>query len=55
MKKPITVSFRLPTHTVSGLQVRYLNMTDTQSRQPYQAMPWIRYLTEAGEYAFRLT
>eukprot|EP01122_Echinamoeba_exundans_P007928 TRINITY_DN2531_c0_g1_i2.p1 TRINITY_DN2531_c0_g1~~TRINITY_DN2531_c0_g1_i2.p1 ORF type:complete len:448 (+),score=99.91 TRINITY_DN2531_c0_g1_i2:50-1393(+) len=56
MKRPISCHFSLPQHTVSGIAVRYINATSAQRSQgDYVMMPWIRYLTEAGEYQFRLS
>jgi hypothetical protein len=56
MKRPIACHFSLPQHTVSGIAVRYINATSAQRSQgDYMMMPWIRYLTEAGEYQFRLS
>jgi hypothetical protein len=55
IKRPIGVKFELPTHTVSGIAVRYLNVSDAQSRNEYTCMPWIRYITSSGEYQFRMS
>ena len=35
----------------AGLQVRYLKVVD---KSGYQALPWVRYITEAGEYEVRM-
>ena len=48
---PIRVKFEIPYFTVSGLQVRYLKVVD---KSGYQALPWVRYITEAGEYEVRM-
>jgi len=49
-RPPIKVSFEIPYFTVSGIQVRYLKITE-QSR--YQALPWVRYITKNGDYEVR--
>jgi len=48
---PIKVSFEVPYYTVSGIQVRYLKVVE---KAGYQALPWVRYVTQAGEYEVRL-
>jgi AP-1 complex subunit mu len=48
-RKPIKVDFELPYFTVSGLQVRYLKISE---RSRYVANPWVRYLTQSGDYYF---
>lgn len=55
MKRPISVNFSLPQHTVSGIAVRYINASSAQRTGDFVMMPWIRYITEAGEYQFRLS
>ena len=47
---PIKVSFEIPYFTVSGIQVRYLKVIE---KSGYQALPWVRYVTTAGEYEIR--
>jgi AP-1 complex subunit mu len=49
-KKPIKVEFELPYFTVSGLQVRYLKISE---RSRYVANPWVRYITQSGDYEVR--
>ncbi|AQK57004.1 AP-1 complex subunit mu-2 [Zea mays] len=34
-----------------GIQVRYLKIIE---KSGYQALPWVRYITMAGEYELRL-
>lgn len=51
-KRPITVEFEVPYFTVSGLQVRFLKVVENSG---YQALPWVRYITQAGQYEIRLT
>jgi hypothetical protein len=50
MKKPITVKFEIPYFTVSGVQVRYLKIME---KSGYQALPWVRYITQNGDYHIR--
>ncbi|KAM7471276.1 hypothetical protein LguiA_009459 [Lonicera macranthoides] len=50
-KAPIRVQFEIPYFTVSGIQVRYLKIIE---KSGYQALPWVRYITMAGEYELRL-
>ena len=48
---PIKVRFEIPYFTVSGLQVRYLKVIE---KSGYQALPWVRYITTAGNYEIRM-
>ena len=48
---PIRVKFEIPYYTVSGIQVRYLKVIE---RSGYQALPWVRYITMAGNYEVRM-
>ncbi|MEW5299053.1 MAG: hypothetical protein WDW36_002103 [Sanguina aurantia] len=48
---PIKVKFELPYFTVSGVQVRYLKVIE---KSGYQALPWVRYITTAGNYEIRM-
>lgn len=50
-RPPITVKFEIPYFTVSGIQVRYLKVVE---RSGYQALPWVRYITQSGDYQLRL-
>lgn len=50
-KPPISVRFELPYFTVSGIQVRYLKIVE---KSGYQALPWVRYLTNNGNYQIRM-
>jgi len=50
-KAPIRVKFEIPYFTVSGIQVRYLKITE---KSGYQALPWVRYITQNGEYQIRM-
>ncbi|KAF7792192.1 hypothetical protein EIP86_003224 [Pleurotus ostreatoroseus] len=50
-RTPITVEFEIPYFTVSGIQVRYLKVVE---KSGYQAMPWVRYITQNGDdYSLR--
>ncbi|TPX71423.1 hypothetical protein SpCBS45565_g01076 [Spizellomyces sp. 'palustris'] len=50
-RPPISVKFEIPYFTVSGIQVRYLKVVD---KSGYQAFPWVRYITQNGDYFMRL-
>ena len=50
--KPLKLSFEIPYFTVSGINVRYLKITDDSG---YEAVPWVRYMTESGDYYIRLS
>lgn len=47
-KKPLLVKFRSPYFCLSGLQIKYLKITE---RSGYQSMTWVRYLTKEGNYS----
>ncbi|KAI0049891.1 clathrin adaptor, mu subunit [Auriscalpium vulgare] len=48
---PITVKFDLLYFTLSGIQVRYLKVVE---KSGYQALPWVRYITQNGDdYSLR--
>lgn len=51
-KAPIQVKFEIPYFTVSGIQVRYLKIIE---KSGYQALPWVRYITQNGDYQLRMT
>ena len=51
LKKPIEVKFEIPLFTVSGIQVRYLKITEASG---YQAYPYVKYVTKNGEYQIRM-
>jgi hypothetical protein len=50
-RPPISVKFEIPYFTVSGIQVRYLKIIE---RSGYQALPWVRYITQSGDYQIRV-
>ncbi|XP_078285352.1 AP-1 complex subunit mu-2 isoform X3 [Rhinoraja longicauda] len=49
-RPPITVKFEIPYFTVSGVQVRYMKIIE---KSGYQALPWVRYITQSGDYQLR--
>jgi len=51
-KPPISVKFEIPYFTTSGIQVRYLKIIE---KSGYQALPWVRYITQNGDYEIRTT
>ncbi|KNA23466.1 hypothetical protein SOVF_024590 [Spinacia oleracea] len=51
-KAPVRVKFEIPYFTISGIQVRYLKVIE---KSGYQSLPWVRYITAAGDYEIRLT
>ncbi|XP_072420320.1 AP-1 complex subunit mu-1-like isoform X1 [Chiloscyllium punctatum] len=50
-KRPISVKFEIPYFTVSGVQVRYMKIIE---KSGYQALPWVRYITQSGDYQLRI-
>merc|ERR1712046_150613 len=51
IKRPIAVHFEIPYFTVSGVTVRYLKIIE---KSGYQALPWVRYITQHGDYQLRM-
>lgn len=51
-KRPIQVKFSIPYFTTSGIQVRYLKIVEPKLM--YQSWPWVRYITQSGDYAIRM-
>jgi len=49
-KPNIVVSFDIPYYSMSGIQVRYLKVSESLG---YKALPWVRYQSLAGDYFFR--
>lgn len=49
-KPPIQIKFEIPYFTTSGIQVRYLKIIE---KSGYQALPWVRYITQNGDYQLR--
>lgn len=50
-KAPVEVHFEIPYLAASGFQVRYVKIKERSLN--YDAVPWVRYLTESGEYYSR--
>ena len=50
-KRSIQVRFEMPYFTVSGIQVRYLKILE---KSGYAALPWVRYITQNGDYQLRM-
>eukprot|EP01104_Vermistella_antarctica_P002548 TRINITY_DN12789_c0_g1_i1.p1 TRINITY_DN12789_c0_g1~~TRINITY_DN12789_c0_g1_i1.p1 ORF type:complete len:450 (-),score=120.65 TRINITY_DN12789_c0_g1_i1:55-1332(-) len=50
-RPPVQIKFEIPYFTVSGIQVRYLKIIE---RSGYEALPWVRYITQSGDYQVRL-
>jgi AP-2 complex subunit mu-1 len=51
-RPPISMEFQVPMFTASGLHVRFLKVLEP--KQQYQAIKWVRYLTQAGSYQYRI-
>ncbi|XP_061212532.1 AP-1 complex subunit mu-2 [Neopsephotus bourkii] len=49
-RPPVAVRFEIPYFTVSGIQVRYMKIIE---KSGYQALPWVRYITQSGDYQLR--
>ncbi|XP_025031162.1 AP-4 complex subunit mu-1 isoform X4 [Python bivittatus] len=48
---PVNLSFEMPAHTCSGLQIRFLRFTGPQPTLPHR---WVRYVTHSESYVVRL-
>ena len=51
VRAPISMEFNIPMFTSSGLRVRFLKITE---KSGYKPMKWIRYVTKAGEFQYRI-
>lgn len=51
-RPPISMQFEVPMFTASGLRVRFLKVLEPKLQ--YQAIKWVRYLTKAGNYQYRI-
>ncbi|KAF8571264.1 hypothetical protein P879_01198 [Paragonimus westermani] len=49
-RPPVSVKFEIPYFTVSGLQVHHLKIIE---KTGYHALPWVRYITQNGDYQLR--
>jgi len=52
-REPISLNFTVPMFPASGLHVRFLKIIEKQSID-YQAIKWVRYITQSGTYAYRM-
>lgn len=50
-RSPISMEFNIPMFTSSGLRVRFLKV---QEKSGYKPLKWIRYVTKAGDFQFRI-
>ncbi|KAM5173101.1 AP-4 complex subunit mu-1 isoform 1-T1 [Mantella aurantiaca] len=48
---PVNLSFQVPSHTSSGLQIRFLRL---RNERPTAIHTWVRYLTQSDSYSVRL-
>jgi len=52
VRPPISMEFQVPMFTASGLHVRFLKVLEP--RMHYQAIKWVRYMTQGGSYQYRI-
>lgn len=45
------MQFQVPMFTSSGFDVRFLKVYE---KSQYQTVKWVRYMTKAGSYEFRI-
>lgn len=50
-RAPVSMEFNIPMFTSSGLRVRFLKITE---KSGYKPLKWIRYVTKAGDFQFRI-
>lgn len=48
---PVSMSFELPMHTCSGLQIRFLRLSALEPVLPHR---WVRYVTHSDSYIIRV-
>ncbi|XP_069502523.1 AP-4 complex subunit mu-1 isoform X2 [Ambystoma mexicanum] len=48
---PVSMSFELPMHTCSGLQIRFLRFSTLRPALPHR---WVRYVTHSDSYIIRM-
>ncbi|KAJ8266224.1 hypothetical protein GJAV_G00127930 [Gymnothorax javanicus] len=48
---PVSLSFELPKHTCTGLQIRFLRLSPAQ---PGPLQRWVRYVTHSDSYTIRI-
>jgi len=51
-RAPISMDFQIPMFTSSGLRVRFFKITEQKLN--YKPVKWIRYLSKAGDFQFRI-
>mmetsp|Transcript_16203 Transcript_16203/g.23629 ORF Transcript_16203/g.23629 Transcript_16203/m.23629 type:complete len:441 (-) Transcript_16203:145-1467(-) len=49
---PVSMTFEIPMHNVSHLQVRYLRISETH--KSYNPCRWVRYITQSSSYVCRM-
>ncbi|KAH3756534.1 AP-2 medium chain [Pelomyxa schiedti] len=50
-RPPIAMEFQVPMFAASGLQIRFLKVVE---KTHYDAIKWVRYVTKAGTYQYRI-
>ena len=50
-RPPISMDFEVPMFTSSGMQIKFMKVTE---KSRYQAIKWVRYITKAGSYQYRI-
>lgn len=48
---PVSMSFELPKHTCTGLQLRFVRLSPNQQGPPHR---WVRYVTHSESYTIRI-
>ncbi|GAA6066087.1 AP-4 complex subunit mu-1, partial [Tachysurus ichikawai] len=48
---PVSMSFELPKHTCTGLQVRFVRLSPNQQGLSHR---WVRYVTHSESYTIRI-
>jgi AP-2 complex subunit mu-1 len=51
IRAPISMDFNIPMFTASGLRVRYFHIVEKSN---YKPLKWIRYVTKAGDFQYRI-
>jgi AP-2 complex subunit mu-1 len=51
-RPPITMDFKIPMHSASGVKVRFLKVYE--KKNTYQTQRWVQYESKAGEYQIRI-
>eukprot|EP01090_Pellita_catalonica_P015107 TRINITY_DN399_c0_g1_i2.p1 TRINITY_DN399_c0_g1~~TRINITY_DN399_c0_g1_i2.p1 ORF type:complete len:293 (+),score=45.23 TRINITY_DN399_c0_g1_i2:69-947(+) len=50
-RPPITMQFKVPMYTASGMHVRFLKVFEKSN---YRTVKWVRYITKAGNYQIKI-